>query len=128
MHTEAEKILVVHPNQEILEKISDELKKKGYYVSVATNGLDGLFSCYYDKFSLIISAMDLQKITGFEMIRTLHTRTSHNKIPTIFIGTGQESDEIVSIAAKLNAVIMPLPAISRSINSRVGDLIGLIKN
>ena len=132
MYTEAVKILLVHPVQEIREKLTAELKKKGYFVSIATNGLDGLFACYYEKFSLIISAIDLQKITAFEMIRTLHTRSSHNGTPTIFIGTGEESPETLAIAVKLNAMIMPLPTIAKSIN-KVGesapleDLLSLVK-
>src|SRR6185436_9831045 len=113
MYFEAKKILIVHPVEEIREKIAVELKSKGYHISIATNGLDGLFACYYEKFSMIISAIDLPKITGFEMIRTLHTRSFHDGTPTIFIGTGQESAETLAIAVKLNAMIMPLRAITK---------------
>ena len=132
MYLESQKILIVHHLQEIREKIAAELKKKGYDVSVSTNGLDGLFACYYEKFALIISAIDLPKITGFEMIRTLYTRSSHDGTPTIFIGSGQESAETVKIAAKLNAMIMPLPAITSSINkvsdsAPLDDLLSLVR-
>jgi len=110
-------ILVVHPLYEIRNRIASELEKKGYYVSAATNGHDGMFAGYSEKFALIISAMNLPRITGFEMIRTLQTHPSNNNnTPIIFIGTGHEDAETVAIASKLNAVIMPLSAISNSIS------------
>ena len=116
MVTEAKKILVVHSLHEIRDRIASQLEKKGYHVTVAANGLDGLFAGYYEKFALIISAMNLPKITGFEMVRTLQTHSSNNGAPTIFIGTGHEGAEIVAISAKLNAIIMPLDAINNSIS------------
>ena len=132
MFTEPIKILVAHPLHEIRDRIASQLERKGYYVTLATNGLDGLFAGYYEKFALIISAMALPKITGFEMVRTLQTHSSNNGTPTIFIGTGHESPEIVAISAKLNAMIMPVDAITNSISkvdesATFGDLLSWVK-
>jgi DNA-binding response OmpR family regulator len=117
MNTEIQRVLVVHQQREILEKIAGELEKKGYIVSIATNGIDGMFAGFYEKFHMILSAMDLPKLTGFEMVRTLQSRSYNNGVPVIFIGTGLESAETIALASKLNAVIMPLPAITNSINT-----------
>lgn len=132
MQAEAEKILLVHPTCEIRETIAKELEKKGYHVYAASDGLDGLFACYDHKFALILSAIDLPKVTGFEMIRTMRTHSYNNGTPIVLIGTGQESSEIVAFAAKLSAIIIPLHAITNSISkvdesTPLGDLMHWVK-
>lgn len=116
MGTELNKILVVLHQPEIREQIKSELERKGYRISISTNGLEGMFAGYCEKFVLIISSMELPKVTGFEMMRALHNRSYNQATPAIFIATGEESDEAIQLASKLNVIFMPLSAITSSIN------------
>jgi CheY-like chemotaxis protein len=132
MQSYLHKILIVHPQHEVQEKIAGELEKIGYTVSVAGNGLDGMFIAYYEKFALIISTAELPKVTGFEMMRALQNRSFNKDTPAIFIGTGNESAAAVEHAAKLNTIFMPLSAITNSVNkvgesAQFGDLLSLVK-
>lgn len=117
MDVDRQRVLVVHHEQEMREKIIGELEKKGYRVCVASDGLNGMFYGYYEKFTIILCALDLPKISGIEMIRTLRILSFNRKTPVIFIESEQDKPEAVALAAKLNAIVMSYQAITSSINN-----------
>jgi PleD family two-component response regulator len=120
------KVLVVHSQPDILKTITAALQKRSYYVSSANNGLEGMFIGNEMKYDMILSAIDLPKITGFEMIRTLQGRFRNRSTPVFFIGTGEESPEVVQHAGILHAQIMSLSDILNGIGSE-GDTESVFK-
>ena len=62
----AQKLLVIDDNEEILESITNFLRKKHYSVVAATSGLDGLklFEADPDEITLVITDIVMPSITG----------------------------------------------------------------
>jgi two-component system chemotaxis response regulator CheY len=70
------------------------MKKEGFTVTVAEDGLDALEKLYSrETFDLIISDVNMPRMDGFTFIRTVREQEAYTDIPIMVLSTeGQERD------------------------------------
>jgi CheY-like chemotaxis protein len=81
----AKSILVVEDDPDMRKLVAGVLRKAGYDVSTAANGLEAASSCLLRKPDLIISDLHMPTMTGFQMIKILKAEPGMRDIPVIFL-------------------------------------------
>jgi two-component system, OmpR family, alkaline phosphatase synthesis response regulator PhoP len=88
------KILLVDDEKDILEFLSYNLKKEGYEVSSAVNGIDAMEKLT-DNPDLIILDVMMPELDGLEVCRRIRKTPGFENKPVIFLtARGGEADEI----------------------------------
>jgi len=77
------KILLVEDQEMNRDMLSRRLKKRGYEVSIAVDGAEGLEKARSDRPELILMDMSLPVIDGWEATRTLKADAATRSIPVI---------------------------------------------
>jgi two-component system cell cycle response regulator DivK len=77
------KILLVEDNEMNRDMLSRRLRRKGYEITVAADGSQGLSLAKDGAFDLILMDMSLPKIDGWEATRQLRADRRTNKTPII---------------------------------------------
>lgn len=87
-------ILIVDDSKTIRNLVSFILKKEGYKVTAAEDGLDGLEKLYAcEHIDLIISDINMPRMDGFTFIRTVREQEAYRDVPIVVLSTeGQEQD------------------------------------
>lgn len=87
-------ILIVDDSRTIRNLISFVLKKEGFKVTTAEDGLDGLEKLYSsDKIDMIISDINMPRMDGYTFIKTVREQKAYKDVPIIVLSTeGHESD------------------------------------
>ncbi len=65
------KLLVVDDDKALLEEIKKNLESRGFTVTTALDGLEGLSCCLKENFDLLITDMRMPKMGGRELIRKI---------------------------------------------------------
>lgn len=90
-----EKILVVEDEKEIAFMIRDYLKASNYDVALAHDGEEALNTFYREKPDLVILDIMLPKIDGFEICRTIRTKSP---VPILMLSAKKEDmDKILGL-------------------------------
>jgi len=78
-------ILIVEDEAHLRELLAELLKAKGYEVSVAANGRDGLniYQGYAEEIDLIVTDLKMPTLSGYELERTVHSQFPEQKIIAI---------------------------------------------
>jgi CheY-like chemotaxis protein len=78
-------ILIVEDEAHLRELLAELLKAKGYEVSVAANGRDGLniFQGYAEEIDLIVTDLKMPTLSGYDLERTVHSEYPEQKIIAI---------------------------------------------
>ena len=101
-------ILIVDDSKTIRNLVSFILKKEGYKVTMAEDGLDGLEKLYAaDDIDLVISDVNMPNMDGFTFIRTVREQEVYRNLPIVVLSTeGQEKDikQGISLGANLYMV------------------------
>ncbi len=101
-------ILIVDDSKTIRNLVSFILKKEGYKVTMAEDGLDGLEKLYAaDDIDLVISDINMPNMDGFTFIRTVREQEVYRNLPIVVLSTeGQEKDikQGISLGANLYMV------------------------
>lgn len=86
------KILAVDDSTTIQKLVSFTLKMKKHEVTLASDGLEALeyFNNYH--FDLIITDLNMPRMNGIELIKSIREGDINNKIPIILLTT--ESDDV----------------------------------
>lgn len=74
------KILVVDDEPSVIDWVSQILREKGYMVSIARNGREGLKQCELVKPDLVITDIIMPDMEGIEFIRALGKRNQDTPI------------------------------------------------
>lgn len=84
-------VLVIDDQQSMRSIIGQMLKDKGYQVTTANDGEEGLnlFNQNPESFSLVLADVNLPKIDGFEFLKKV--KSDHPKTPVILL-TGVNED------------------------------------
>jgi len=91
-------ILVVDDERDIVEAIEYNLKKEGYSVSRAFDGINGLKSAREKSPDLILLDLMLPGIAGLELCKTLKADPKTAQIPIIMLtAKGEETDKVVGL-------------------------------
>lgn len=87
-------ILIVDDSKTVRNLVAFIMKKEGFKVTTAEDGLDGLEKLYsLDKVDLIISDVNMPRMDGFTYIKTVREQDTYKDIPIIVLSTeGQEKD------------------------------------
>ncbi len=90
----AKHILIVDDSKTVRNLVAFIMKKEGFRITAAENGLDGLEKLYSaDKVDLIISDINMPRMDGFTFIKTLREQDEYKDIPIVVLSTeGQEKD------------------------------------
>jgi two-component system alkaline phosphatase synthesis response regulator PhoP len=91
------KILVIDDEPDILEFISYNLKKEGFNVEVADNGIHGLEAVEKSPPDLILLDIMMPEMDGVEFCRRLRSQKKHDKIIIAFLSARNE--DFTQIAA-----------------------------
>ena len=100
----AKRILVIDDEALVIESLKKLLKKKGYDVSIAKNGLEAMQRIEEGDFDLIVSDIRMPDMNGIEIIKKIREylkRKGKGSVPEILI-TGYASKENLEEAKKLN--------------------------
>ncbi len=101
-------ILIVDDSKTVRNLVAFILKKEGFKVTMAEDGIDGLEKLYSaDKVDLIISDVNMPRMDGFKFIRSVREQDAYRDLPIIVLSTeGQEKDiqQGISLGANLYMV------------------------
>ena len=87
-------ILIVDDSKTIRNLVAFIMKKEGFKVSMAEDGLDGLEKLYSSEhIDLIISDINMPRMDGFTFIKTVREQEAYRDVPIVVLSTeGKEQD------------------------------------
>jgi len=90
----AKHILIVDDSKTVRNLVAFIMKKEGFKVTSAEDGLDGLEKLYsMEKVDLIISDVNMPRMDGFTFIKTVREQETYRDVPIVILSTeGQEKD------------------------------------
>lgn len=77
------RILLIEDDQNLLKLLTEDLKKAGYAVDVAMDGIEGEFLGNEDLYSLIVLDLGLPKRNGLTILK--HWRQQGNAVPVLIL-------------------------------------------
>ncbi|EPR37303.1 response regulator receiver protein [Desulfovibrio sp. X2] len=117
-------ILIVDDSKTVRNLVAFIMKKEGFKVTTAEDGLDGLEKLYSNAYDLIISDVNMPRMDGFTFIKTVREQETYRDIPIIVLSTeGQEKD--IQMGLNLGAnLYMVKPAQPEKMVKNVKMLLG----
>ncbi len=101
-------ILIVDDSKTVRNLVAFIMKKEGFKVTMAEDGLDGLEKLYSSEgVDLIISDINMPRMDGFTFIKTVREQEAYRDMPIVVLSTeGQEQDikHGISLGANLYMV------------------------
>jgi len=87
-------ILIVDDSKTVRNLVAFIMKKEGFKVTMAEDGLDGLEKLYsMVDVDLIISDVNMPRMDGFTFIKTVREQETYRDVPIIVLSTeGQDKD------------------------------------
>lgn len=87
-------ILIVDDSKTVRNLVAFIMKKEGFKVTMAEDGLDGLEKLYSSEhIDLIISDINMPRMDGFTFIKTVREQEAYRDLPIVVLSTeGQEKD------------------------------------
>ncbi len=86
-------ILIVDDSKTVRNLVAFIMKKEGFRVTTAEDGLDGLEKLYSNPVDLIISDVNMPRMDGFTFIKTVREQDAYKNMPIVILSTeGQEKD------------------------------------
>jgi two-component system chemotaxis response regulator CheY len=86
-------ILTVDDSRSLRQTVSFTLKRAGYEVIEAVDGIDGLEKAMHNNVALILADQNMPKMDGLTMVRTLRGNPQFRKVPILMLTT-EASDEM----------------------------------
>ena len=90
----AKHILIVDDSKTVRNLVAFIMKKEGFKVTMAEDGLDGLEKLYSsEQIDLIISDINMPRMDGLTFIKTVREQEAYRDLPIVVLSTeGQEKD------------------------------------
>lgn len=87
-------ILIVDDSRTVRNLVAFIMKKEGFRVTQAEDGLDGLEKLYSsDTIDLVISDINMPRMDGFTFIKNVREQEAYRDLPIVILSTeGQEKD------------------------------------
>lgn len=87
-------ILIVDDSKTVRNLVAFIMKKEGFTVTTAEDGLDGLEKLYAaNQVDLIISDVNMPRMDGLTFIKTVREQDAYRDLPIVVLSTeGQEKD------------------------------------
>lgn len=99
---EAARILLVNHDETVNEFLSIYLKRKGYQVTVAHDGMEGIQKFRDSSFDLIITDLNLPVINGYQLMERI-SHLAHERMSKIVVLTDKRLEEDVQKSFALGA-------------------------
>lgn len=89
------KILVVDDSPTVVKFVSFSLKKSGYEIVTACDGMDAIekISSLTDQISLVITDLNMPNLDGYGLIEALRQNPQHVKTPIIILSSEDSQDD-----------------------------------
>lgn len=118
-------ILIVDDSKTVRNLVAFIMKKEGFKVVTAEDGLDGLEKLYSSgKIDLIISDINMPRMDGFTFIKSVREQDAYSDIPIVVLSTeGQEKDIQAGLSIGAN-MYMVKPAQPEKMVKNVKMLLG----
>lgn len=101
-------ILIVDDSKTIRNLVAFIMKKEGFKVTQAEDGMDGLEKLYSsENIDLIVSDINMPRMDGLTFIKTVREQEAYRDVPIVVLSTeGKEEDirEGISLGANLYMV------------------------
>jgi len=101
-------ILIVDDSKTIRNLVAFIMKKEGFKVTMAEDGMDGLEKLYSaDYIDLIISDINMPRMDGFTFIKTVREQAAYRDVPIVVLSTEGKEEDIqqgISLGANLYMV------------------------
>lgn len=99
----AKKILLIEDDVFVSDIYSREMKKAGYDVTVAGDGLEGIEKTKEDQFDLILLDIMMPKKTGIDVLKEIRTPTAKAKDTPVYLLTNLGQGSIIKQAIDIGA-------------------------
>lgn len=101
------RILVVDDSPTIRALLSFILKTAGFETRTASDGIEALETIYLNDFDLLVCDINMPKMDGLTLIKTLRAQEEYRNIPIIIITTeSEEEDRKKGIEAGANVYLV----------------------
>ena len=136
MEPNFKKVLIVDDEPDILEIVSYNLKKEGYDIQTAKNGMEALDKVSTFKPDLVILDIMMPKMTGVEVCHILRLKPEYNDMLIIFLtamsdedsqvkGLETGADDYVSKPISPKVLVSRVNAVFRRLQKEDGKIIRL---
>lgn len=116
-------VAVVDDDREVREYLEVVLRKAGYDVALAANGLRLVSALQVDRPDLILLDVNMSWIDGFELCRALKKNPEWSKIPVVFV-SGRSAPTDIEAGMACGAVdFFCKPIDGRALVARVRELV-----
>jgi len=116
-------VAVVDDDREVREWLADTLRRAGYQVALAANGLRLVSALQVDRPDLILLDVNMSWIDGFELCRALKKNPLCADIPVVFISGRSASDDVEQGLACGAVDYFAKPLDGRALLERIGELV-----
>ncbi len=89
--TARKKILVVDDSATVRETQRKILEAAGYAVETAVDGMDGWNSFRFSQYDIVVSDVDMPRMTGFELVEKI--RSVDSKIPVVIVSYKDRTED-----------------------------------
>ena len=97
---ENKKILVVDDEKNLVRLVEYNLKKQGYSIDVAFNGLEALQKVENNKPDLILLDIKMPVMNGIEVCVRLKQNPETSSIPVIVVSVLADNEEVLSLGVR----------------------------
>lgn len=118
-------ILIVDDSKTVRNLVAFIMKKEGFKVTIAEDGLDGLEKLYSTSgVDLIVSDINMPRMDGLTFIKTVREQEAYRDIPIVVLSTeGQDKDIQTGLTVGAN-LYMVKPAQPEKLVRNVKMLLG----
>ncbi|AMK12025.1 MAG: response regulator [Pseudodesulfovibrio sp.] len=118
-------ILIVDDSKTVRNLVAFIMKKEGFKVTTAEDGLDGLEKLYsLSEVDLIVSDVNMPRMDGLTFIKTVREQGAYRDIPIVVLSTeGQDKDIQTGLTVGAN-LYMVKPAQPEKLVRNVKMLLG----
>lgn len=118
-------VLIVDDSKTVRNLVAFIMKKEGFKVTTAEDGLDGLEKLYgAGEVDLIVSDVNMPRMDGLTFIKTLREQEAYRDIPIVVLSTeGQDKDIQTGLTVGAN-LYMVKPAQPEKLVRNVKMLLG----
>jgi len=123
--TTRKRVLVVDDSITVREVERKLLENQGYEVEIAVNGMDGWNALRTGQFDLVISDVDMPRMTGIELVSQIKNHSALKSIPVIIVSyKDREEDRIRGLEVGADYYLTKSSFHDDTLLNAVVDLIG----
>ena len=119
------KILVVDDSMTVRAMEKNLLQNKGYAVDIAVDGAEGWNAVRANAYDLVITDVDMPRMSGIELINKMRAYEATQKLPVIVVSyKDREADQLAGLNAGANYYLTKSSFHNDGLITAVVDLIG----